>query len=272
MRGEWVGYPDDEIIWLNRTLLSEGRDRSLHRTPRCPGLRYVHHRWEVFSRDTTHPVYVAPFATGRTLDHRTVTATASYILPAVRSGLEAQPVRLEAGGWVIGVGRWVLPVCVDVPPAGRENPAISRDEEMLSTYDAGQASLADELAGAHAPDAAVKVARYFRRNPMARLAMAYYYRDYIRGEIAPQAVPMLDVVIALDLSGEGAVSEYKKELQRRIWNEPGHQRELGRFLLANGLISRSDLTRALQLAAENEACGRTGQARDRLRYKTRRPG
>src|SRR5215472_1444801 len=89
-RGEWVGYPDDEIIWLNRMLLSEGRDGSLHRTPRCPGLRYVQHRWEVFSRDPTHSVYVAPFVAGHPLDHRAVAAGASFVLPAARSGLEAE--------------------------------------------------------------------------------------------------------------------------------------------------------------------------------------
>ena len=32
----------------------------MHRAPRCAGLRYVHHRWELFSRDTTYRVYLAP--------------------------------------------------------------------------------------------------------------------------------------------------------------------------------------------------------------------
>ena len=73
--------------------------------------------------------------------------------------------------------------------------------------------------------------------------------------------------LALDLSSEGSVGEFKKELQRRIWNEQHHQRELAQFLLTNGLIGRPDLARALRVAAANEASGRTKQARERLSYR-----
>jgi len=95
--------------------------------------------------------------------------------------------------------------------------------------------------------------------------MAYYYQDFISGGLGPQPRPMDSVIVALDLN-KGAVSEYKKELQRHIWNEQGHQRELGEFLLVNRLIGPADLGRALQAAAANEAGGRTGLARERLRY------
>ncbi len=40
---------------------------------------------------------------------------------------------------------------------------------------------------------------------------------------------MMDVVVALDLSGEGAISDYKKQLQGLIWNERGHSRNLAGF-------------------------------------------
>ena len=90
------------------------------------------------------------------------------------------------------------------------------------------------------------------------------------GAVAPQAVPMTDVAIALDLSGEGAVSDYKKELQRRIWNEQRHQRELPEFLLGNGLISPADLDRAKKLAVVNERTGRTETAMKRLRYRPKK--
>ena len=66
-RGDWVSCPTDEITWLDRRLLSGDEDLTLHRAPRCAGLRYVHHRWELFSRDTTHRVYLAPEATGTSL-------------------------------------------------------------------------------------------------------------------------------------------------------------------------------------------------------------
>ena len=46
-------------------MLSGDKDLTLHRAPRCAGLRYVHHRWELFSRDTTYRVYLAPDAGGR---------------------------------------------------------------------------------------------------------------------------------------------------------------------------------------------------------------
>src|ERR1019366_9107 len=51
------------------------------------------------------------------------------------------------------------------------------------------------------------------------------------------SVPMTNVVIALNLSGEGAVSDYKKLLQGLIWSERGHARDLAGFLLANGLLT-----------------------------------
>ncbi len=120
------------------------------------------------------------------------------------------------------------------------------------------------------PDAVAKVRAFFDRNGTACLAMAYSTRSSSAGAVAPQAVPMIEVAIALDLSGEGAVSDYKKELQRRIWKERGHQRELAEFLLANGLINLAGLERAKNLAVANERSGKTETARVRLRYPRRR--
>lgn len=269
-RGEWVSRPDHEITWLDRTLLSADRDRSLHRSPRCPALRYVHYRWELFSRDTTHSVYVASYIAGDSPDYQAVASAARYVLPTAKVGLETQPIRLDAGAWAISVGKWILPVCIDVTLESRDNPTVPHDEGLPATYDIDRADVLAGLETPPAPDAVARVASYLQRNPVAGLAMAYYYQDFIRGEFAPHAVPMVDVVIALDLTNEGTVSEYKKELQRRIWNEQGHQRELGKFLLVNNFISLADLTQALQMAAENEASGRTRLAKERLRYKTRK--
>ena len=58
-RDEWLSCAPDEITWLDRRILSANEDLTLHRAPRCAGLRYVHHRWELFSRDTTYRVYLA---------------------------------------------------------------------------------------------------------------------------------------------------------------------------------------------------------------------
>jgi hypothetical protein len=267
-RGGWANYPDDEIIWLDRTLLSDGRDQSLHRSPRCPALRYVHHRWELFSRDVTHDVFVAPFASGDRLSCREVAATASHVVARARPGLESTPVRLAAGNWVICVGCWILPVCIEQIPGDDGSQTTPHDSDLGATSDVDPS----EVPNVHPPaaDAVSSVTRYFERNPMACLAMAYYFRAFILGEPTPQTAPMLEVVVALDLSSEGAVSEYKKELQRRIWREQGHQRELGHFLLTNGLIGALELNRAVQLAADNEATGRTDATRARLRYKVKR--
>ena len=116
-------------------------------------------------------------------------------------------------------------------------------------------------------DAVARVRGYFERNVTARLAMAYYYQEYILGLAAPQTVPMITVVIALDLSGEGAVSDYKKLLQSLIWKERGHARDLADFLLANGLLTPADLDEARQVAAENERTGVCEIARQRLQYR-----
>jgi hypothetical protein len=78
---------------------------------------------------------------------------------------------------------------------------------------------------------------------------------------------MMDVVIALDLSGEGAVSDYKKLLQGFIWKERGHARDLADFLLGNGLLTPADLDEARQAAAANERSGVCETARRRLQYR-----
>ena len=78
---------------------------------------------------------------------------------------------------------------------------------------------------------------------------------------------MMDVVIGLDLSGEGAVSDFKKLLQGFIWTERGHARDLADFLLANALLTPADLDEARQVAAENERRGVCELARQRLQYR-----
>ena len=118
-------------------------------------------------------------------------------------------------------------------------------------------------------DAVARVRGYFVRNATARLTMAYYYQEFILGLAAPQTVPMMNVVIALNLSGEGAVSDYKKLLQGFIWKERGHARDLADFLLANGLLTPADLDEARHAAADNERSGVCEMARQRLQYRPR---
>src|SRR5207302_618487 len=88
---------------------------------------FVHHRWELFSRDPTHQVYLAPFIPGTAQDYRDVQKSARHTLPVARSALEAQPTRLDAGAWLIGVGKWVLPICVDVALDDRDSPTVPVD-------------------------------------------------------------------------------------------------------------------------------------------------
>jgi hypothetical protein len=208
---------------------------------------------------------VAPFAAAIAQDHQAVRATAKHVLPPARGALEPQPAVLDDGSWLIGVGTWVLPVCVSVSPDDLNRAAAGPGGDSSVTYEIDRRTMTSGPSRPPAPDALARVTRYFGRNPTACRAMAWYYQDFIRGALAPQPRPMDSVAVALDLN-KGAVSEYKKELQRRIWNEQGHQRELGEFLLANGLISQADLDGALAAAADNEAAGRTGLAQERLRY------
>jgi hypothetical protein len=116
------------------------------------------------------------------------------------------------------------------------------------------------------------VRAYFARNATARMAMAYYYQEFILGLPAPHPVPMMDVVLALNLSGEGAVSDYKKLLQGFIWKERGHARDLADFLLSHGLLTPADLDQARQAAAANERSGVPEMARQRLKYRPNAAG
>jgi hypothetical protein len=277
-RSEWVSCPPDEITWLDRALLSDNKDLTLHRAPRCAGLRHVHHRWELFSRDTTYRVYLAPgpapapgsaLPPGRAFPGAgAVQQAARHVLPVAPARYEAQPVVLEAGAWLVSIGEWVLALRLEAGARQRDDPAPPRTDRQPATRDGrvrAGASLA--VAGPSAPDAQARVRAYFERNATARMAMAYYYQEFILGLAAPQPVPMMDVVIGLNLSGEGAVSDYKKLLQGFIWKERGHARDLADFLLSNGLLTPADLDEARKTAAGNERNGVCEMARKRLRYR-----
>ena len=114
-RGEWVSCPPDEITWLDRSTLSDNQDPTLHRAPRCAGLRHVQHRWELFSRDTTYQVYLAPDTAGAPLSAEAVRRSARHVLPAAPESYEARPVVLEPGLWAVSVAAWVLRLRLDMP-------------------------------------------------------------------------------------------------------------------------------------------------------------
>ena len=262
-RGEWVNCPPDEITWLDRRMLSGDEDLTLHRAPRCAGLRYVHHHWELFSRDTTYRIYLAPYAAGTPLTAEAVERTARHVLPVAPTRYEALPVPLAEGSWLVSVGPWVLRLRLEVSGRRPAEPPVPADGQQLTT----RAGTIVRRGSEPGEDAVARVRGYFERNVTARLAMAYYYQEFILGLAAPQTVPMITVVIALDLSGEGAVSDYKKLLQGLIWKERGHARDLADFLLGNGLLTPADLDEARQVAAENERTGVCEIARQRLQYR-----
>jgi hypothetical protein len=261
-RGEWTNCAHEEITWLDRALLSDNKDLTLHRAPRCAGLRYVHHGWELFSRDTSHQVYLAPDVAGLIPGPDVVVRTACHVLPVAPARYEALPVTLDGGLWLVGVGSWVVRLRHEVPDRPRVEPGRGPDSEAITR---------EREFTAPDGDAVGRVRSYFQRNASARLAMAYYYQEFILGRPAPQPVPMMNVVIALDLSGEGTVSDYKKLLQGLIWQERGHARDLARFLFSNGLLTPADLEEARRVAAENERAGISERARLRLKYRPKTP-
>jgi hypothetical protein len=263
---EWLGCPPDEITWLDRSTLSDNEDLTLHRAPRCAGLRHVQHRWELFSRDATYQVYLAPATAGAPPSPEAVRRAARHVLPTAAESYEARPVVLDQGLWVVSVAEWVLRLRLDMPTgAGVDAGGPDSDQEAVTR--ANELVRRRAVGGAVRKDAVARVRGYFERNATARLAMAYYYQEFILGFSTPQTVPMLNVVIALDLSGEGAVSDYKKLLQGFIWSERGHARDLTGFLLANGLLTSADLNEARLLAEQNERDGVCETARRRLRYR-----
>jgi hypothetical protein len=267
-RGEWVSCPPDEITWLDRRTLSGDEDVTLHRAPRCAGLRYVHHRWELFSRDTTYRIYLAPDAAGTPLTAEAVERIARHVLPVAPARYEALPVTLAEGSWLVSVGSWAVRLRLEVAARPPAQPPVTDDGRQLTT----RAGTIVRRGSEPGEDAVARVRSYFERNATARLTMAYYYQEFILGLAAPQTVPMISVVIALDLSGEGAVSDYKKLLQSFIWKERGHARDLADFLLANGLLTPADLDEARQVAAENERKGVCEIARRRLQYRPKGRG
>jgi hypothetical protein len=273
-RREWVSCPPDEITWLDRNLLSANEDLTLHRAPRCAGLRHVNHRWELFSRDTTHRVYLTPRAGQALPGAEEAQRAARHVLPAATANYEALPVVLEPGAWLVSIGAWVIPLRLDVAARLTPGPAAPRSDRQPSTQDSSvrEGALSARRGSPPLQDAVARVRGYFERNATARMAMAYYYQEFILGLPAPHPVPMMDVVLALNLSGEGAVSDYKKLLQGFIWSQRGHARDLADFLLSHGLLTPADLDEARQAATANERSGVREMARQRLRYRPREAG
>jgi hypothetical protein len=261
-RRGWVACPPDEITWLDRAVLSGNEDVTLHRAPRCAGLRCVHHRWELFSRDTTYRVYLAPDTNGAAPGAEEVQRAARHVLPVAPARYEALPVVLEEGVWLVSVASWVLRLRLEAaapPPAATPAGPPTQDGKVRPRAPGDPSDPGEE--------AVSRVRAYFERNATARMAMAFYYQEFILGLAAPQTPPMMEVVVALDLSGEGAVSDYKKLLQGLIWKERGHVRNLPAFLLANGLLTPADLDEAKRVVAANERRGVTEMARRRLKYR-----
>jgi hypothetical protein len=269
-RRAWTSCPPDEITWLDRGMLSGNQDLTLHRVPRCAGFRYVHHRWELFSRDTTNPVYLAPDDGQPRLTAEAVQRAARHVLPTAPARYESLAVVLEAGPWLVSVGAWAVRLRLDAPARAAGGPDARGGGMQPPTQEADvKAGGAARRGRPPRTDAVARVRGYFERNATARMAMAYYYQDFILGLAAPQTMPMTEVVIALNLSGDGAVSDYKKLLQGLIWKERGHARDLADFLLAHGLLTPADLDQAQQAAADNERSGVCAVARQRLQYRPR---
>jgi hypothetical protein len=132
-RRELLNCPLDETTWLDRNLLSAGDDPTLHRSPRCPGIRYVDHEWGLVSRDPSHEVFVAPHRPGAALRARLVESSAEHVLPRAVDGFERYPVRLGTGVWLVSVGAWPLQLFANVPARPGDDLGIPGDADESST-------------------------------------------------------------------------------------------------------------------------------------------
>jgi hypothetical protein len=273
--GRYVYCSRDEITWLGRMVLSAGQDRNLHRGIVCAGLRYVARRWELFNRDTGREVYLTPRRPGTPASAEAARATPEYVLQAATALAEPHPVPLDRGEWLVGIGPWSVVLFVGVPLrdddlAGHPAQAAPRADEEGGRNRAAEATVITDDEPPVA-DAIARVRAYFDTHRRVQMAMAYYYREFIRGKVAPQEVPMIDVAAALDLTNQTTIADYKKELQRLIWDRPaGHQRALAEFLINSGLIDHLVLRRAEQLAQANERTGKAAEVRKRFGYRQRR--
>jgi hypothetical protein len=269
----------DEVTWLDRALLSNNTDMTLHRRTRCPGVRYVDHQWELFSRDADHSVYIAPYFGDEPPEYQNVRRQAQRVMPVARPAYEPVPWVMETGQWLVSVGHWVLRLTLSEVPAGGAPTGSSHGPTTMMRPQESRQRTGRPAGPPPRADALDRAQEYFGRHGDALLAMAYYYQDFIRNRygqesgfpIDPQTVPIVEVAIDLNLPSDSSVSEYKKELQRCIWGTTGgHQRELAEYLLNHGLIGPIELDRAQELARRNAAAGLSEQARRRFSYKPRR--
>ena len=178
---DWVRCPRDEITWLDRALLSGNRDLDPAPRPRCAGLRYVHHRWELFSRDSSYPVYLAPEPGTAPPDAKAVQQAARHILPVAPAlHYETLPVVLEAGTWLVSIGNWVLPLRLDLAARAARARRTGSGRAAGHGGEAGpgqrHADPPGQPAAAGRPAAGADLPAAQRA---ARMAMAFHYQEYI---------------------------------------------------------------------------------------------
>ena len=85
------------------------------------------------------------------------------------------------------VGPWVLRLRLQVSGHRPAEPSVPDLGQQLTT----RAGTIVRRGSEPGEDAVARVRGYFERNVTARLAMAYYYQEFILGLAAPQTVPMI---------------------------------------------------------------------------------
>src|SRR6202012_796390 len=113
-----------------------------------------------------------------------VRKAARYLLPvAPVQHYETLPVVLEDGAWLISVSTWVLRRRLETPAQRAAEPVVRRGDEQPVTQDAKVRAngAAGRPGGRSRQEAVAYVRAAFGRNGTARVAVGYYYQEYILG-------------------------------------------------------------------------------------------
>jgi len=189
---EALDCPLDETTWLDRHLLSAGTDPTLHRSPRCAGVRYMDHGWELFSHDISHEVHIGPYADGAGPHYETVRASAVHVLSVARGKFRPYPVRLDNGSWLVSVGKWVVRLevsgsgaaCAEAGPAGADKTTATHERRSRRSDSPGRGSAPLPGAAARVELAAATAAANERSGKSKAARARFRYRQKNRRDPA----------------------------------------------------------------------------------------
>lgn len=211
-----IAAKQDEVYFLDRDFLSEGRDESISRMPNCPCLRHRVGSWWIDNDSDQNEALVRLWVKSGERKYD-VPRRCSFALPDGEVELLVWDVKLYQVGLTVS------------------------DSDLRSTRPGAHKSNLDVITHIGREDADKHVRTLFAEKPRTRTVLAALYREYLtRGAAAPKPLTRKEASNCLSIQGLSQVDTALQDVQLAIWNELGHAEEVPGYLINRGLLKAED--------------------------------